>query len=348
VTKDQTTYEKQLAVAVSLAKPAARFELTRRVVEERHFGCIAEYLSAGTLREAHVIVEQSEQLGLRVWPLTGDEYPEVLKHIDDPPSVLYVRCCDDALTITDVCLAVVGRRAAGVETCSDATRIAQELAESGFTIVSGLALGVDAAAHRGALQTDLQCPTIAVLAHGLDRVYPASHHGLAQQIVNAGGILLSEYAPGVTPMRHHFLARNRIIAGLSRGVVVVEAGKRSGSLVTAQFAADYGRDVFVVQGALDDESREGGENLLAQGAISITGAHEVLAEYGMKSKQSMSCASLDDWHITTVEELQQAADISARQLLELELAGQLERLPGNRIRIARSAQRKLVLAQGNG
>jgi DNA processing protein len=181
------------------------------------------------------------------------------------------------------CLGVVGTRSASIAVCQHASEIARELADAGFAVVSGLALGVDGAAHRGALAAQSQTPTIAVLAHGLDSVYPASHQGLAREILRHGGVLISEYPPGAPPLKHQFLARNRIIAGLSRGVIVVQAGKRSGSLVTAQCAVDFGRDVFIVAGDEADERWSGGRDMLEQGAMPITTAADVLREYGFTS-----------------------------------------------------------------
>lgn len=333
VATDPVIQERELAVAVSLAKPAARYALTRHVVETGSFLSVAMHVNSSVLHEARAILEQCAELRLRVLPVTSPEYPELLRHIDGPPSVLYLRCAVSVSASNQQCLAVVGRRAAGVDTCLHATRIAHELAQAGCTVVSGLALGIDAAAHRGALQVQRDCSTIAVLAHGLDRVYPPTHVGLAKQIVDAGGILISEYPPGVQPMRHHFLARNRIIAGLSRGVVVVEAGARSGSLVTAQFAADYGRDVFVVEGGSDEEARQGSESLLAQGAIPVTRAQEVLAEYACDGAQSQVPSCNEEWRLTTLEELQGESGLSMGEILKLELSGQLERIPGNRVRV---------------
>ena len=167
--------------------------------------------------------------------------------------------------------------------------------------MSGLALGVDGAAHRGALTATCGCPTIAVLAHGLDRVYPSSHSQLADSIVHQGGALVSEYPPGIEPLKHHFLERNRIIAGLSLGVVVVQAGERSGSLVTANYAADFGRDVFVLEGADGDSGFSGGARLIEDGAIPIAGAREVLEEYGVQNEAPVTgCAST--WQTLSVAE----------------------------------------------
>jgi DNA protecting protein DprA len=332
MTDSTSIQERELAVAVGLAKPTRRYELTRYAQQAGEFASVAEYVSTDALREARDILEVCAELSLLVLPITSPEYPSLLRHIDGPPSVLYLQCARGEVNISESCLAVVGRRAASVDMCSRAARLSQELAEAGCTIVSGLALGIDAAAHRGALQASISCPTIAVLAHGLDRIYPPTHQGLARQILDAGGVLMAEYPPGVRPMRHHFLARNRIIAGLSRGVVVVEAGARSGSLVTANFAGDYGRDVFVVEGDSDEESRKGGESLLAQGAILISGAQEVLAEYGIHVGQESSATRDCFWRETTLEAFRKERGFSSGEVLKLELAGHLERLPGQRVR----------------
>jgi DNA processing protein len=207
------------------------------------------------------------------------------------------------------------------------------LAHAGLTVISGLALGIDGAAHRGALQSGISCPTVAVLAHGLDRVYPPTHSGLARQILDAGGMLLSEYAPYIDPMKHHFLARNRIIAGLSRGVVVIEAGARSGSLVTANFAADYGRDVFVLSASdRDPDRRQGCQSLIEQGAIPITSAGDVLREYGLAAEQETKPIK-QRWETMSVEAFIERSKISVGELLKRELAGQVVRLPGNQVRV---------------
>jgi DNA processing protein len=168
-----------------------------------------------------------------------------------------------------------------------------------------------------------------VLAHGLDRVYPSSHQGLARQIVAAGGLLVSEYPPGTEPLKHHFLARNRIIAGLSRGVVIVQAGARSGSLVTAQFAADFGRDVFIVSPEEGDERYAGGGVMLEQGAIAISSAREVLSEYGMKG--DFACESIAEVEMP-INEAMLKLGLSHSDLLEKELRGEITRLQGNRVR----------------
>ena len=171
-----------------------------------------------------------------------DEYPAQLRHIPDPPLVLYVRGAWQALSNPQI--AIVGARRCTRHGKQIAERIAADLANLGVGVTSGLALGVDGAAHKGALQNATQAATVAVLGAGLGRVYPASHARLAQQIIAHGGVWCSEYPDSRPPRPYQFPERNRIIAGLSLATVVVEAGERSGSLITARCALEQGREVF--------------------------------------------------------------------------------------------------------
>jgi DNA processing protein len=321
--------EALLAVAVSQMREENRFQATQLVNDKGSFEVVREFISQSDLNNARVILDSAISLELEVRPITAINYPPQLAKINAPPTVLYIKALSLSPEIPTNSLAVVGTRSASIEVCHTTTELSEEIAESGITIVSGLALGVDGAAHRGALRSQNKPSTIAVLAHGLDRVYPASHSGLAQQILRAGGVLVSEYAPGVPPMRHHFLARNRIIAGLSKGVVVVQAGIRSGSLVTANFAADYGRDVFVVKNDRDPEGSSGGESLIEQGAIGVTTAREILAEYGV-------LAARDDpgeWIGIKMEDFIGLKSLSESDLLRLELSGEVVRFPGGNLRV---------------
>jgi DNA processing protein len=203
----------------------------------------------------------------------GDpDYPDLLGAIASPPA-LYVR---GALTADDaLALAIVGARAATPYGVEVAERLAGELAARGVTIVSGLARGIDAAAHRGAL--DAGGRTLAVLACGIDVVYPPEHRALARAI-EAQGALLSQFAPGVPALPGHFPARNRTLAGLSLGVVVVEAAERSGALITAGFAADLGREVFAVPGRITSATSAGTNRLIQDGAKLITCWTDVVSE----------------------------------------------------------------------
>jgi DNA processing protein len=195
---------------------------------------------------------------------------------------------------------------------------------------------VDGAAHRGALGAPGETTTIAVLAHGLDILYPASHQTLAQSIIDRGGALVSEYPPGTPVHKHNFLERNRIIAGLSRCVVVAEAGARSGSLVTAHYAADYGRDVFVLASEEGRAPGEGGRHLLEEGARLVGSAGEILAEYGLIAERDPE----DDVWITVDEsELLEKPGVGPADLLELELGGDLVRLGSGHIMVRSSRGR---------
>ncbi len=200
-------------------------------------------------------------------------YPALLRQIDDPPMVLYVRGQPDRLGAAQI--AVVGSRnpsPAGRET---AFELAHALAGCGITVTSGLALGIDAAAHRGALEGD--GVTIGIAATGLDRVYPDSHRELAEQIVSRGAIV-SEFPVGTAPRKAHFPQRNRLISGISLGTLVVEATVRSGSLITARFAAEQGREVYAVPGPIRSPLSRGCHALLRQGAKLVETAEDVIEE----------------------------------------------------------------------
>src|SRR5690606_6197416 len=172
-------------------------------------------------------------------------------------------------------IAMVGSRNATHGGRETARAFAAYLSRSGLTITSGLAVGIDAASHLGAL--DGPGGTIAVLAHGLDRIYPAEHEALAARIAEAG-LLVSEYPPGVAPLPHHFPERNRIIAGLALGTLVVEAGRRSGALQTARYASEYGREVFAIPGSIHNPLAKGCHALLKQGAKLVEEGADVLVE----------------------------------------------------------------------
>lgn len=319
-----------LAVATAMATGVRRCQLVAKAQADGSFMGISAHISAAERTRAVLTIEDSLAQGLTIVTIWSADYPEVLRAIDAPPPVLFVRSKGATSLAQLLCIGVVGTRAASVDMCQRASDTAQDLALAGCTIVSGLALGIDGAAHRGALRAPRQCSTVAVLAHGLDRVYPPSHEGLARQIVDQGGCLISEYPPSTEPMKHHFLARNRIIAGLSQGIVVVEAGARSGSLVTAQFAADYGRDVFVLATQADDARNSGGISMIEQGALAICSAADVLREYGIHSAAEQAGCS---WIEVDVTEFAEANRYSRAQLLEMEIAGEIIRLSGNRARI---------------
>lgn len=292
---------------------------------------VFEAASAPKRREAEEIFTRCKESGIRVLSRLSVNYPELLHSTSAPPSAIYVRGNGASDLFSTAAIAMVGTRSASVSQCEAAKHFASELANHGVTVISGLALGIDGAAHRGVLQSAFPSRTIAVLAHGLDMVYPPSHTRLAESIVAAGGIVLSEYPPGVEARKHHFLERNRIIAGLSRGVVVFQAGERSGSLVTARFAADYGRDVFVVLGGSTDGDNAGGCKLADEGAQVVASARDVLHEYGLVVSGTAGCREY------SISDFAALFPLSPAQVLALELKGVIVRLPGGRVLVSEGA-----------
>ncbi len=275
-------------------------------------------------------------------------YPHALLESPDPPLLLYAIGRLELLHAP--ALAIVGSRHASVQGRQNASAFAAHLGGAGFTIVSGLALGIDGAAHEGALGS--AGSTIAVVATGLDQVYPRRHLALAGRIA-AEGLLLSEHPLGTPPLRENFPQRNRIIAGLTRGTLVVEATLQSGSLITARLAVEAGREVFAIPGSIHSPQAKGCHALIKQGAKLVETAQDVLEELGVATAPAPASATepvlerpdplLDAMgHDPIVlDELiartgWSAAELAAK-LLDLELAGRIERLPGQRFqRIARA------------
>lgn len=209
--------------------------------------------------------------GFRFWTLDDPEYPARLKQIDSPPLVLY--CWGELLAQDEIAAAIVGTRRATPYGRAAAAELAQGLAAAGVTIVSGMARGIDGVAHKAALEVGGR--TIAVLGSGLDNLYPPEHRKLAGQIAESGAVL-SDYPLGTRPESGNFPPRNRIISGLSLGVIVVEAADSSGALITANFAADHGRDVFAVPGRIHDRASRGANRLIASGAFPALSVDDVL------------------------------------------------------------------------
>lgn len=221
----------------------------------------------------------------RVLALGDVDYPHSLLNMEDPPLLLYAVGSSAAwqggsfANSASRCLAVVGSRNPTPQGVANARQFSQSLAQAGLTIVSGLALGVDGAAHEGALAgaADGQLATIAVVGTGLDRVYPRQHRDLAHRIVQHG-VMLSEYPLGTPPLAANFPRRNRIIAGLSNGTLVVEAALQSGSLITARLALEQGKDVFAIPGSIHSTQARGCHALIKQGAKLVESAQDVLEE----------------------------------------------------------------------
>ena len=203
---------------------------------------------------------------------SDEEYPKLLKEIPLAPFALYVKGMP---RFTSPAIAIVGTRKSTADGQALSYRFAQELAGQNITVISGLALGIDQAAHRGAVESGGQ--TVAVLANGLDTIYPRQHTNLATKIIAGGGAIVSEYAPGTPPYPTNFLERNRIISGLSAGAIILEAPYGSGALATAQYAVDQNREVFVVPGSINHINYAGSNNLIQKGAALITGINDIFA-----------------------------------------------------------------------
>jgi DNA processing protein len=258
-------------------------------------------------------------------------FPPLLSAIHDPPPLLYLRGDTDAAVLSEPCVAVVGARSCSSYGRAVGRMLGRELARAGLVVVSGMARGVDGEAHRGALEAEGK--TVAVLGCGVDRDYPAAHAELARRICERG-LVVSEYEPGVEPAPWRFPARNRVIAGLSRATVVVEARERSGALITADFALEEGREVLAVPGEITSALSAGTNALLRLGATPVTAAGDVLEALGVEPVEPVApevgepartlLAGLRDGALTA-DELVRASGVDAAQasaaLLELELAG---------------------------
>lgn len=216
-------------------------------------------------------LESLEKIGARVITIRDDDYPELLRHIPDAPVVLYQK---GVLHPGPLALAVVGSRKASLEGMNLARKAGEALSSTGITTVSGLARGIDTSAHAGALTGAGK--TVAVLGCGIDICYPPEN-GILFEKIGREGLILTEYGPGEPPVPRHFPERNRIIAGLSRGVLVVEASGRSGSLITARLALDYGREVMAVPGSVFREGHAGSNRLIKEGAKLVDGIGDVLS-----------------------------------------------------------------------
>ncbi len=290
--------------------------------------------------------ERMAALQARLVPYGDDEYPSVLRELPDGPLYLVVQGepLDD-----EPAVAIVGARHATPYGLDVATRFAQELAQAGVTVVSGLARGVDGAAHRGALRGGGQ--TVAVFGTGIDVVYPPEHASLAAEI-RAAGTLVSELPCGAPPLPEHFPARNRIIAGMTHGTLVVEAADRSGSQITARLALDQGREVFAVPGRIDSPLSAGTHRLIQEGAKLAGSVEDVLAELTPTLRARATSptpapepASDDERLLPLLAGGPLGADELIRRsglapasvlarILDLELRGMLVQLPGKHFQLA--------------
>lgn len=228
---------------------------------------------AGLVVSASRALARGAEAGIIPVPRDHPAYPGRLRELPDHPVLLWVR--GDPVALRRTAVAIIGSRRASQPGIEIAYRLASDLGGAGVAVISGLARGCDGAAHRGAL--DGGGVTVAVLGSGADIVYPPEHDSLAHRIVSGGGAVISECPPGAPPLPMHFPMRNRIISGLSRGVVVIEAGEKSGSLITAACAAEQGREVMVVPGPVLAGRNRGGHQLIRDGAALVENAEDVIA-----------------------------------------------------------------------
>lgn len=327
----QAVFDAAAAAVRQVAGPAKAEQLAR-VPDDLalHLGAVTDWLLAGPDR--HVLT------------LGDPAYPPLLLQTADPPVLLYVQ--GDVTALAAASVALVGSRNPTPQGADNARNFARRLAESGLVVVSGLALGIDGAAHEGALAGGGR--TVAVVGTGLDRVYPRQHHALAHRIA-AQGALVSEYLPGTHPLRENFPQRNRIIAGLSLGTLVVEAALQSGSLITARQALEAGREVFAIPGSIHSPQSRGTNALIRDGAKLVEVATDILDELHRPSAPSPSGPTgpaVDAASAPPGDALLEAlghdptsldalgartgwptAELQAR-LLTLELEGHVARLPG--------------------
>ncbi len=312
---------------------------------------VAAALSAPPSAEIARLVEQTldwlSQPSHLILTLHDADYPESLRHIPDPPLLLYINGQRERLQQSLV--AVVGSRNASTQGRANAENFARALSEAGLCVVSGMALGIDTAAHEGALQG--AGSTIAVIGTGIDRVYPARNRALAHRIVEQGCIV-SEYSLGTPPVANNFPRRNRIISGITAGVLVIEAAAQSGSLITAQMAAEQGREVFALPGSIHSALAKGCHQLIREGARLVETVDEVLDAMRVSplvrqaappvlepDSPLLAALGLDPVEPDALlERLDGDAAALAGELLALELAGLIERLPGGRVqRVVRAA-----------
>lgn len=280
---------------------------------------------------------------IQVLKITDKEYPELLKKIHDPPDVLYSR--GDTGFLNSKCIAVVGTRTATAYGREVARRLSHDLSKCGFTIVSGLASGIDTEAHKGALAAG--GATIAVFGCGIDMVLPRENTELAEEIEKKG-VLVSEYEPGMLAAKWTFPRRNRIISGLSVGVVMVEGHWDSGAMITAKLALDEGREVFAVPGKVDIDQTKGPHWLIKQGAKLVENVDDILEEFNMQltsgEKESkaadysqlsieegkiVSCLTKEPRHIDEISAQSKLSSQEALGMLSiLEIKGLVKQLPG--------------------
>jgi DNA processing protein len=287
---------------------------------------------------------RAEKLSIQLVHFESETYPNVLKQIYDPPPLLYV--CG-VLPTSERAIGIVGTRDASDYAMKFTETLARDLSNANVTIVSGLALGIDSAAHRGAVSTE-HGQTIAVLGSAVNVIYPKQNEALAKRIEEGHGAIISEYPISTGPTATNFPGRNRIINGLSNGVVVVEAGEKSGALITSDYALEEGRTVFAVPGRVGDMKAKGTLGLLKQGAVLVQNVDDILNEFGWtnhataKDAPTIQLSSVEEKIVSSIKKLSNpllddllhATKLPVSELLKtltlLELKGVVKTLPGGR------------------
>ena len=316
----------------------------------------AQNLFDGRQQEAQqALIEQTlawlAEPGHHIITLADTHYPQRLLESTDPPSLLYIN--GDPTYLNQPAIGIVGSRNATPQGIENARAFAKVLADAGFSIVSGLALGIDAAAHEGALRSDTRSGTIAVIGTGIDRVYPASNKKLAH-LITGNGCIVSEFPLGTAATASNFPRRNRLIAGLGQACLVVEAAPASGSLITARLAGELGRDIFAIPGSIHAPQYKGCHALIKQGAKLVECAQDILEELrpqhsALPAEKTATPAGTDPMHANpaherlltalghepaTLDQLIQrcglTADAVLAMLTELSLEGIVTNLPGGR------------------
>ncbi|MEW4983594.1 MAG: DNA-processing protein DprA [Cycloclasticus sp.] len=342
--------KRYLALLELFASPESIFSASTAELRQAGLSAtIAEQIKNFDYRKIEPDLKWLERESCHLMCWHDDDYPVLLKEIADPPPVLFIR--GDRSLLGSLQIAMVGTRNPSPMALKTTQAFAKSFANFGLTVTSGLALGVDQAAHKGALEGNGY--TIAVAATGLDRVYPASHKPLAEEIIKTGAIV-SEFPIGTQPKPGYFPRRNRIISGLSLGVLVVEAAIKSGTLVTAKHAMEQGREVFAIPGSIHNPLAKGCHHLIRQGAKLIETADDVLEELGhlssiavgesdaQRAKPALNISPVEGDYVvllekiafdpTSVDELIAETDFTAEEissmLLVLELQGLVSSAPG--------------------
>jgi DNA processing protein len=316
-------------------------------VKGMHAGSVSSIVNRDTMGDAEKECQSITRAGVRIITFLSPQYPKTLLEVPDHPPFLYVK---GTLRADELSVAIVGSRRASNYGATTAERLARDLSTQGITIVSGLARGIDTAAHRGALRAEGR--SVGVLGCGIDIVYPRENQQIFNEIQNKGA-LVSEFPMGTEPRAENFPRRNRIISGISRGVLVVEAAKNSGSLITAQYALEQGREVFAIPGNINYAGSRGSHSLIKQGAKLVECVEDILEELPQARKAVNArvpdavreLSPLDAKLVTLlapnplhIDEIITKSALTAPEvsaiLLRLELNGLITQLPGMYFQVA--------------